>query len=1005
MALLDHSIVSPILIGRTNELTTLERALVTARQGRGQTLLIAGEAGVGKSRLLMEVTGRAATQGCTIIRGSCFEQDAAYPYSLWIDALRNHVAATSVDACQTAFGPFVAELTKLLPELFPTTQAALSQPALDPETEKRRLFDALTYFFTTCATTQPLLLVVEDLHWGDRGSLDFLHFFLRRVATLPLLLLITYRHHEAPLALQHFLAQLDRQRLGRELLLSPLNQAEVAQMVTAILNTTQPLSSDLLTEIYTYTEGNAFFVEEILKLWLAAGELHFNGERWQRLRQTGLQIPRSVLDIVQQRTTRLSAPAHEALALAAVIGRRFDFALLPTLLERAESEVVPLVKELIATQLLVEESTEQLAFRHALTREAAYATLLRRERRIYHGKVLAAMEQLYARVLERYWGELAHHAYEAAQWQQARDYAECAGNQAQSMYAAGDAVVHFTRAIEATRQLGQVPTTALLRARGKAHEILGDFEAARADFETTLHAAQQRHDREAEWQASLDLGFLCSAHDYHAAGEHFQHALSLARTINQPLLIAQSLNRVGNWYVNVQQPTVALDFHHDALAIFLELQDQGGLAETYDLLGMTYQLASDLVQSHRAFQQAIQRRTEAHDRLGMAASLACLPLCTASYLKNLDFPAIPFSEAINAAEEARQLAQSIDWRAGQAFAASMLAMCLGTQGSYQKALDVARQGLRCAEEIEHSQWIVAGHATLGALYLDLLALDLARTHLETALTLARAVGSYIWIGSTISLLASTLVLSGKVLPAQALVSEALAPDTPMQMQVQRLTWFAQAEVALAQGDASTALRIAQELTVAAQNLPSGEVIPKLAWLQGQALVKLGNLEAAISILRAGLLAARQQQTPSLEWRILLALGNALHMQRKRPEANQAFADARTILDKIAGELGDTALSRNLLNQALSAVPVPAPPTPNQVAKQNAGGLTAREREVAQLVAAGKSNQEIATQLFVGIRTVEAHITRILDKLAFSSRVQIAAWVIEQGRGRHGESKP
>jgi DNA-binding CsgD family transcriptional regulator/tetratricopeptide (TPR) repeat protein len=609
------------------------------------------------------------------------------------------------------------------------------------------------------------------------------------------------------------------------------------------------------------------------------------------------------------------------------------------------------------------------------------------------------MEKTFVRGADRYWGELAHHAYEAGMWRQAQDYSERAGNQAHALYAAGEAAVHFTHAVEATRKMEEAPTAILLRARGKAYEMLSDFDAARADFEASLHAAQQSGDGVAEWQASLDLGFLWSAHNYGRAGEHFQHALTLARSLNQPTLIAHSLNRVGNWYANVQQPAVALGYHHDALNLFSELSNPRGIAETYDLLGMTYQLNSDLLLSHRAYQQAIVRWRQLQERMGLISSLAALPLCTTSYLKNLDMPAISLQKAVAAAGEARQLAQSIHWRAGEVFASLMLAMCLGSQGNYDHALAVAHMGLRSAEEIEHRQWTVAAQVALGALYLDLLALNDARKHLETALTLAKAVGSQVWIGVTVSYLASTYIVLGSLPQAQALLAEMLTPDTPMQLQGHRLAWFAQAELALAKGDAETAHRIAQELTSSAQNLPPNQAIPKLALLQGEALARLGDFDAATELLRAALLATIEQGTRPLEWRILVALGKCFQAQRKRTEANESFAAVRTLLYNITSEISDVALGHNLLEQAFLMLPTPVTPTPNQIAKQNSGGLTAREREVAQLVAEGKSNQEIASRLVVGIRTVEAHITRILTKLDFSSRVQIAAWVIEQRLNR------
>ena len=210
-------IVSPVVIGRGAEFTVLEEALQAARRGAGRCILIAGEAGVGKSRLLLEARRRALTEDFVVLRGNCFEQDLAFPYALWINALRSFLAWSSPSEAREQVGPLAAELVKLLPELSLTVPGTQASPALDPESEKRRLFEEVARFALRLAAAGPLLLELEDLLWADETALELLQLVMQRAAGRPILLLATYRHDEQPRQLNRFLAQVTRERMAIEL--------------------------------------------------------------------------------------------------------------------------------------------------------------------------------------------------------------------------------------------------------------------------------------------------------------------------------------------------------------------------------------------------------------------------------------------------------------------------------------------------------------------------------------------------------------------------------------------------------------------------------------------------------------------------------------------------------------------------------------------------------------------------------------------------------------------
>ena len=257
------------------------------------------------------------------------------------------------------------------------------------------------------------MLIIEDLHWCDDTSLEFLHYLARHSTDHPLLLLMTYRSDEIRPALASWLAQLDRERLAHEYLLSSLSRNDVDAMLQAIFDLQRRVPSETLNALYELTEGNPFFIEEILKSLITAGGIFYMDENWEHKPLSELHIPRSIQDAVQQRTDQLSKDARHVLTLAAVAGRRFDFVLLQQLTHHDEQQLLILMKELIAAQLVIEESAEHFAFRHALTRQAVYAELLARERKALHLTIAETIESFYTSTLDTYIADLSYHFYEA----------------------------------------------------------------------------------------------------------------------------------------------------------------------------------------------------------------------------------------------------------------------------------------------------------------------------------------------------------------------------------------------------------------------------------------------------------------------------------------------------------------------------------------------------------------------------------------------------------------
>ena len=303
-------VVCPVVIGRTTELTGLRSLLERVKSGVGQVMVLSGEAGIGKSRLVAETKAVAMAGGFLVLQGSCFPTDRSCPYAPLLDLLRSFLATDARARIIAELGPLTAAFFPLLPDLLPQPLEHPLFPPLDAEQEKRRLFAGLTHVFTSQTDTAPLLLVIEDLHWSDDTSLEFLHYLARRCASHQFLLLLTYRNDEVHPGLGHLLAQLDRERLAWEYVLTRLTRSEVEAMLRAIFAEPRVLPGELREMLSTLTDGNPFFIEEVLKSLLTSGGITFTDSGGVHLLPSAAplghpSIPRSVQDAVSQRTSTL----------------------------------------------------------------------------------------------------------------------------------------------------------------------------------------------------------------------------------------------------------------------------------------------------------------------------------------------------------------------------------------------------------------------------------------------------------------------------------------------------------------------------------------------------------------------------------------------------------------------------------------------------------------------------------------------------------------------------
>ncbi|HUE98390.1 MAG TPA: AAA family ATPase [Anaerolineales bacterium] len=451
ISLLDR-IVRGKLIGRERELMDANLCWQKTIAGEGQALLISGEPGIGKTRFTRELMGQVKTSGATVLIGECYAEGGA-PYAPIAQIIQDAFTQNPV-------------LLNLLPEyvladiltLAPTVRARyadapINQP-LDTESEQERIYDSMLELCAHLSLRTPLMLFLDDAHWADPGTLSLLRHLARRSRstlqkTRPrMMTVLTYREMELDeaRALNEVLLDLNRERIATRIKLTRLNKERTRDMLTTMF--AEVTTPDFLDGIYRETEGNPFFIEEVCKALVESGKLTYTDGRWHRPSMDELEIPQSLRLAIQTRVGRLPPQAQEALTLASVIGREFDFDTLLHSNEHHDEDLLIESLEAATRAQLIEEvkgkDGERYSFVHALIPTTLYEGISSRRRKRAHERVARAIEKLSPNDYE----SLTYHFSAADDSMKAVEYARKAAERAESLYAYDAAIQHLRAALD-----------------------------------------------------------------------------------------------------------------------------------------------------------------------------------------------------------------------------------------------------------------------------------------------------------------------------------------------------------------------------------------------------------------------------------------------------------------------------------------------------------------------------------------------------------------------------
>jgi DNA-binding NarL/FixJ family response regulator len=970
------------MIGRQGEIAALWRLLEQARAGVPRVALIGGEPGIGKTQLLRELARRAAAEGVGVLRGGASDAEGMPPYLPFLQALGRYIRAADLASLREQAGAAAGPLSALLPELHDRLGDAPAGYQLPPEQARLRLYDALSDFLAAIGAQRGLLLLIDDLQWADPATLDLICHIARRHESdgypAPLLRLGAYREGEVAhhTAFGRAVAELNRLRLLTTLTLQPLSRDAIEGLAANYLGApAEPRMGQLLL---AHSEGNPFFAEELLRGWMETGAIERAGQRWELSTPDPPALPASVTIAIHQRLARLAPQIVDLLRAGAIIGREFDTALLADVAGLPAEQIEEWLRDAVGAQLLRVEPSGAFAFSHDKIRESLYEEVTAARRRRLHEFIGQALEGRSDQGGPRRLDELAFHFTRGGDRARGAAYSLLAAESARRAYAPDTAIVHYRAA------LGQIePDDArrgeLLVDLGEAALLAGveraaidSFESARIWFELAsmpIAGGRAAHRLGQAWwrlealaearrafeaaltlleghagaetvEALLDYGSLLavSLHEQAAGLAHARRGLDLAQRIGEDRLAIAATRSVGNLLVRANMLATGTPLLERALALATDADDPAEAAECIACLSHAYSWGGEFTRLAPITELRLAYAKRCHDPYQLRhvySYQAKLAIIQGRWDDARQLLGVAHSMVAHVASpEPRALLQIFEGE---------LAYWQGDYATAEQLFNEANAAFRA----------IGPGPLVWFLGLSALA-QLALGKPEEARTCA-----------------AELAELAAALPADAIPTAAVT------------TYLA--IIALALGDHDLIVHCRERLIDHRgqwHNFLVDRLLGQIAIAQGDWDAAQIALDAAEATARAGDLAPELALVMLAQADLAAARGG----RDSTAEERRRLAAALGLYERL-GNRAESSRVRERLDRARQ---------PARVVTHLPAGLSAREAEVLRLVAAGKSNREIARALTLSEKTVANHIANIFAKTGADNRASATAFAFRHG---------
>lgn len=970
--------VSELFVGRARELAALIACLESAQRGHGQLVTLAGEPGIGKTSLARQLEAEASARGFRVLWARCYEEGQCPPYWLWTQSLRQYAESSDAHELEQDLGAGAPDIAQVLPGLRTAPDLA-APPALDPEQSVLRFYDSLIAFLERSARRQPIVFIFDNAHWSDRSSLRLLEVLASQLHEIRMLVLATYRDDELsrrhPLA--RTLSEIGKEPWAQQLALKGLSHGEVSQFLRARIGAAAP--EWLADAISQRTEGNPLFVAELVRLFEEDGLLEPGAQG-----EMPLRIPEGVREVIGRRLDRLPDNANRVLRLASVIGREFSVSMVRRL---GEGDALTDIEDSLRAARehgLVEALAgdgECYRFVHVLIQQTLLEELSTADRSQLHGHIASVLEELYGDNVEEHAVELAHHLAESASPDMSRiiRYNTIAGNEALRVHAYDDALMHFQRALDSD------PSPEMNRQKADILSALGKAQAGSLP-RARLHEAVSTLSRVSEYllsQGDLSGAAATALLPFYPRWGQPTGQTDLLRTILDHLSpetdeYVRLLSRYGRM--------LAIE-EGDVEAARPALQSSRDLVERSDDKGLRFRVLADIANAQLAegaSPEVIDTVNGALNLAGVDDPLAELDARYSAIQSSFVLGRIDDIERFGA--EMLPLAERIRDRFWRSTAYRVRAYRYWLAAEFERAraendrclalTPREARDLTIRVAIEYS----TGNTSEAERYLDRLTALIDETtaspNLEHVLgALALGVAAYETQNPQharrAKQAARTALSSGKAgFGLAALMHTALAL------------------VALVEGD-DDGMRTQYELLAPLEGrgqlfttMCGDRLLGLLAGSMGDWESAQHHYEDALAFCQRGALRAELGWVNHDLAELLLASGGRQERARASDLLNRALVLARETGMRPLGERC-TALVRRLRPADRTVISAP-------------DGLTDREIDVLKLLAAGKTDREIADALTISVRTANNHVARILSKTASANRTEAARYALDKG---------
>ena len=910
--------LSTPLVGRDNEIGALTQALENLQQGIGGIVCLMGEAGMGKSSLLEDSKAewkRIAGSDAPWVEGRGVSYESARPYGLYMQLARQIYGIEETDSMELVHDKVAGAREGFPPEVQAIVVRGIEAlfavgtdsdgPQLHGEALQQELYQASRAILHASASHTPTVSVMDDLHWADPASVDLWLSHLSLVDEVPILLIFSFRpERQSPAWRIKQTGETDYPHRYTEIALSALSDADSEVLFGNLLDITGA-PPELCQMILAKTGGNPLYVEEFIRTLIDTDAVTHDetGIHWR----TGAKIeeiplPENLQALLTARIDRLDDDARRTLQLSSVIGRSFHERVIK-LISDAATALDRQLNTLQRAELIREASRIpelEYIFQHDLTREAAYNSILLRERREFHGRVGQAIEEIFNGRLEEQSHLLAYHFHQAGDTQRALRYSVMAGDAAANLYANDEATTHYSRAIELARQADSPSQqlTELYLSRGRAQEIEGLCEDALSGYQELENLGLTGSDTSMELAALLAMVTIYSTingkPDLDKARDLSERSLNLARQVNdyssQASILWQSMlieNLAGEDF------SKALEFGNQSLQMARQHDLEEQIAYTLQDMGRAYLAVGQFVEGKEAFEGA----RESWRALGNQPMLADNLINSAG---------VAFAEGADAGgnemiEEALDISRSIGSVLLEGAAFAEISQALLETGDAGQALAVVEDAIAKSDAATGAMSALL-HGTASAIYglcgMAAPALD------EALISIDLASPGQLWY-FRISLALAHLE-SGHLSEAEeALQQSYFDPQMESKRDIQYLGMISalpdviRGELALAKQDYERVLAYDLEAHQRAADNGMGVLLPHLLRINAQALLALGRVEEAGRLLVTARDMAEIQGSKRALWQILFAMSRAASLEGNALEADRLLQQARETVHYLA----------------------------------------------------------------------------------------------------------